>query len=142
MISEKPRHIRRPKKIRSKCLSLKDFNESHLKELRVSSLNDVINNQNLLGLGGTSVVYKLHIKIKEKNKDLKTVTAAAKILNNGDISDEQFFDEVQKMKEGQRLFGECVPKIYTCIYEPKALWCLKSKRGNETLISKVPLLFE
>ena len=98
------------------CLTLEKFNSIYLKGLEISKFEDAVTDANLLGVGGTSVVYRLKMNIEKLNK-IETVTVAAKILNNGDISDKQFYDEIEKMNTAQIDFVGCVPKLYTCIYE-------------------------
>lgn len=98
------------------CLTLQEFNSIYLQGLEVSKFEDAVNHANLLGVGGTSVVYRLKMNIEKLNK-IETVTVAAKILNNGDISDQQFYDEIEKMNNAQNVYVGCVPLLYTCIYD-------------------------
>ena len=112
------------------CLSLDQFNKTYLTGLPIDKLQDYIRIDPLLGVGGTSVVYKIEIQIPVGKTGFTKVEVAAKIINNSFVSDESFFQEIQFMEKITDKIGKCVPQFIDCIHEPFDTWVPDFKDGQ------------
>lgn len=123
------------------CLSLDQFNQTYLTGLPIDKLQDYIRIDQPLGVGGTSVVYKIEIQIPDGKAGFTKVEVAAKIINNGFVPDDSFLQEIQLMAKMTDKIGKCVPQFIDCIHDPFDTWVPDFKDGQcQTKFTKATTL--